>query len=686
MRATPSPSTTGSAVHLRFASLACGLAGILAASRAAAQTAGADPAAIQVRVDRARAERERVEAESRFATSIDARERGTRVTNVADLMDEAPGVHARRTGDALHPTTIAFRGAPTAHVTVAIDGVVLNDASGGGIDVSLIAPSILERVDVYRGVAPARLGNGGLAGAVEFVTRAPTRIPRVSLSLGMGSFLERRATAAVTAALGPVDVLGSLAYRGTRGDFTFYDDNSTPDITRDDDPNATRVNNAGDAVSGLARACTNRWRSRTCALLLVDWRSRGMPGNGNAQLTSPSLEQWRVLGRVSHRVPLSIGVIEPFVSFSAHDDHFRDPLGQTFSGTPVDSSTAGTSTTWGWITSVARRDVRVEANTSQRIETYSTAALGAGTLDAHRSALLAAADVRVDRGALQVTGSFAAEVIHDSDSRGFAAVDRFMPSPRLGARVLLPAGFELRANVAHLERSPSLVDLYGIGGYLESNTGLRAERSNGGDLGAVFRGRSGAWSTRVELVGFGRQAHNLIALERSGPVAYKAFNLDDVRIAGLESQVRLSFREHFDFVASYAFTDAVTIARDSANGRHPPGIPAHDFYARAQGTLGPFSAWIDVSFVSGIYLDRANTFAAPPRALLGAGALARVPWVRGLALSLTASNLLDQRDGLVTIGSGLGSERRVPIEDFTGYPLPGRSVFATVHYSFEPSP
>ena len=635
---------------------------------------------LTVRADRARAERDRVEAESRFATSIDTRQRGLETGNVAELMDEAPGVHARRTGDALTPTTLAFRGAPTAHVTVALDGVVLNDAGGGGVDVSLLAPSLLERIDVYRGVAPVRLGMGGLAGAVEFVTRPTTRALRAQLTAGFGSFFERRANGAISGRLGPIDTLLSVAYRGTEGNFTFYDDAGTPLTTADDRPNAVRVNNAGNALDALLRVC----HTASCALILFDWRQRGMPGSGSAQLTSPSLDQWRFLARLSHRFVLARGWIEPFASFSAHRDHFADPLGVVNAGEPLDARTGGTASEWGWTTSARSHDVRIEALARDRFETYGTDGLNVGQLGASRHALFAGADVSLDRGPLQLTATIATEVIHDGRT-GSTPIDRFLASPRLGARVLLGAGFELRANLAHLERPPTLTDLYGITGYLIENPDLVPERSDGGDLGVVWHRRSDGLDARIELAGYGRNARDLITLVRRGPLSYKAFNLRDARILGFEAAVRVSYRGYLDIVASDALTSAITVAPGtSIDGRTPPGIPLHDLYARAQGNLGPVSAWLDVSVVSGIYLDEFNSVAAPPRTLVGAGASVRVP--AGFTFTITASNLLDQRAASVVLHQGAEYTVTQPVQDFSGYPLPGRSLFVTARYAFEPTP
>jgi hypothetical protein len=103
--------------------------------------------------------------------------------------------------------------------------------------------------------------------------------------------------------------------------------------------------------------------------------------------------------------------------------------------------------------------------------------------------------------------------------------------------------------------------------------------------------------------------------------------------------------------------------------------------------VGFVSGWVDLSYVSGIYFDEANQAAAPPRTLLGAALSVRPPFARSLALTVLGSNLLDQREAVVTVRAG-AARYDVPqaIADFAGYPLPGRSLFVALTFSTEPTP
>src|SRR5205823_2297097 len=112
-------------------------------------------------------------------------------------------------------------------------------------------------------------------------------------------------------------------------------------------------------------------------------------------------------------------------------------------------------------------------------------------------------------------------------------------------------------------------------------------------------------------------------------------------------------RRRLALVASYAYTRATTRAPGSpADGLRTPSIPEHDGYGRLEATLGPVTAWGELSYVSGVYFDDANLSAAPPRVLLGAAVSVTPPVARWLTVTVLGTNLLDQREGVVTAYSG----------------------------------
>lgn len=95
--------------------------------------------------------------------------------SLPDLLDSIPGVYVRRVSGSGHYTTASIRGSAPSQVNVYIDGVPVNTSSETAADLSTIALSNVERVEVYRGVTPARFSGAPIGGAINIVTKAPQK-------------------------------------------------------------------------------------------------------------------------------------------------------------------------------------------------------------------------------------------------------------------------------------------------------------------------------------------------------------------------------------------------------------------------------------------------------------------------------------------------------------------------------
>ena len=117
-------------------------------------------------------------------------------------------------------------------------------------------------------------------------------------------------------------------------------------------------------------------------------------------------------------------------------------------------------------------------------------------------------------------------------------------------------------------------------------------------------------------------------------------------------------------------------------GRALPGRPKHDVFAR--GTAG--WEWIvrgmpveprvlyTAEVIAGTFLDPSGRYELPPRALQGIGAELHLD--RRVHFSIEVRNLLDVRTASVLFPIAGARPTPLPISDFIGYPLPGRSLWA----------
>lgn len=645
--------------------------------------------AATVRADRVDADRARIEGASSFATSIDLRARGALAESVTELLDEAPGLHVRRTGDGFAPQSLTLRGAPGAHVTVALDGVVLNDAASDGVDLALVPPALLERADVYRGNAPMRLGVSGLGGALELITRRPEAGARAWAAAGYGSFGARRGSLVASVREGRAEALVALGYRGTEGDFSFYDDRG---LGRLAGVVSERQNAASDALDALARACVRDASGArgACLMVLSGWRARQVPGPGSSQSDGPVATQRRTLARLS--APLRAGAFrgELWAASVARTDVFENtgpvPL---FNTAPyVARSTAGTleagasgALVGSWIT--------LEPALRARRETFSGGQFASASIDAQRWSALVGYELEARAGSLRVTQGAGVEALVDRGPEGEGTRAPF--TARLGAVWSPRPGLEVRANGGHAQRAPTLPELYGDRGFIRGDASLRPERAWHGDLGVVLNVTRGAWRARAEVAGYARAVDDMIALVQVNRNRFQPVNLGAVRVAGVEAQARVAWGRALRLTASYALVDARIVDGSALGNNRVPGVALHDLYASLDGTfapraVGPVHLGASLSYVSETFLEVTNdpSAAMPARALVGASASwspAFAPWV---SLGVNVTNLFDQRTATRTRLDGTAG--LVPIQDYFGYPLPGRSVFASLTLTTAPDP
>ena len=104
------------------------------------------------------------------ATVVEAERFAGELKGVAELAATAPGVAVRSHGGLGQLTTISIRGSTSGGVRVLLDGIPLDTAAGGGVDLSTIPLHWVDRVEVVRGAEGAYFGAGALGGAVNVVT------------------------------------------------------------------------------------------------------------------------------------------------------------------------------------------------------------------------------------------------------------------------------------------------------------------------------------------------------------------------------------------------------------------------------------------------------------------------------------------------------------------------------------
>lgn len=561
----------------------------------------------------------------------------------ADLLAEVPGVVVQDTGGAGQAKQLSFRGSAANGVLVLVDGVPMNGA-GGIADLSLIPAAALDRVEVLRG-AGTLFGSGALGGVVNLVTREPDDSGRVLLEGTAGSFGTQRVQASASGPVAGGAALVLINGLHTDGDFTYL---YNPKYPLNLPPlQFTRTNDDAKLGEGLLKykAQFGPWTARVMAEGAVD--ERGLAGSEQ----SPSRDDRQRMQRAAAGLKVTRETVS---GVSVTGQTFIRREGDQFSGHDFPGGFSEVLTLAGGelsaVTLWGRHGLSFAASAAGEWLGNSTSSHPSWA----RLGMVAGDEIFFRDGALSL----------------FPAVrlDRVGPftgiSPKLGGRARLPRGFELRANAGQAFRAPSFLELYVVQGPLLPNPDLVPERTLSGDV--QLRHQTGR--TDVAVGGFYNLSQDLIVYESYPPSNAIPKNFATASEGGLELEGSVTPHPWLNARAKYTWLHSEDL-KDVPGylGKELPNHPRHTAYARLN--LGParLNGHVELAYQSEQFTNLSDRRAPiPGRTVMGAGVVAQVPWVRGLAVAVEVKNLLDQQT-----------------EDLEHYPLPRRAVYGTLRFSLD---
>ncbi|MBN1761081.1 MAG: TonB-dependent receptor plug domain-containing protein [Chitinispirillaceae bacterium] len=263
-------------------------------------------------------------------TTISANEFLGKCTDLPAVLEQVSGVAIRRTGGFGEYTDASIRGGSPKQVQVYLDGIPLNSAAGGAVDLSKIPLTALRDITVYKGTAPLEL-LGSTAGAVINLRSGAVK-DMVAGLLELGSFGYRKAGTVLRKRIGPMTHYFSVDYSGARNDYPYEDDNDTP-YNSDDDAIKTKNHNE---FSMIGVNYSTNWQIRndhrlTALVTFTDEFQELFHKQlvDTTQLASHSSES--VLGRIDWEYsPAEYSIVETRFEGRYKRALFDDPLGHVY--------------------------------------------------------------------------------------------------------------------------------------------------------------------------------------------------------------------------------------------------------------------------------------------------------------------------------------------------------------------
>jgi vitamin B12 transporter len=582
------------------------------------------------------------------ATVVDAERFAGEAKGVAELVATAPGVAVNEYGGLGHLATVSIRGATADGVLVLVDGIPLNTAFGGGVDLASIPRQWIDRIEIVRGTEGAHYGSGALGGIVNVITRRP-RASGWSAEASGGSFDTFAASADGASSLGPAAVLLAAGAETSGGAFPYrYPEN--PDAPTPAYVDRRRANDATSRAGGMAKAAAALGASRLDVLAQLSGGRQELPGS--PYLLTPG--DWQEDARAALSARLSRGVADRALlaaGLSGRFDWLASRTGSVLSSHRGAAAALEGEARLPHASGMLRLAVRLqeEALESRELGGTRSRADVAGSLSEEL-------DLAGDR--LRLGPAVRAERVGE-----FGGL-----SSKLGASVRLAGPLSARASGGTTFRAPSFAELNLQQALVVPNPDLVPEQGLGADAALVLDARP----LFASVGGHATLYRDLVYYQQVSFGRLKPFNAGKVLVRGIEAEVATAPAPSLlGLSASASYTLLATeILRgvEGTLGNWVPHRARHRLYARLAVEPGRTGAHVEAHWVGRQFADDHNLRAIPAALTWNAGASLRLASRPDVAVALEARNLLDDRT----------------LQDGFGNPLPGRTILVSLRAGSPP--
>ncbi len=490
---------------------------------------------------------------------------------VSDALRKVPGVAVSRFGPPGTFTQARIRGAEANQTLVIIDGVEVNDPSGGSeFDLGNLLAADIERIEVLRGPQSALYGSDAIGGVINIVTRRGRGPARGQVSLEGGSFRTGQASASLAG--------GGERYHFALGGTVFRTGGVSvaPESqgNTEDDGHRNRTVNlklGAEPIDGLELELSGRYVNATVetdpqpavagVIRTVDGNSETdtIQRSAGARVRYSLLDgTWEHVLGVGFNEERADSLTNGAVSFEADGEKIRlDYQSNLFFETPA---LAGATHS---LTVLLEREDESQVTRS---------AFGGSDLDITNYGYVGEYRLGLwDR--LFLSGS----VRHD-DNDIFKDATTYRAT---AAYLHEPSATRLHASYGTGVKNPTLFELFGFGPSFVPNPNLRPEESDGWDLGIEQRLLDERLS--VDVTYFNNRISDLI--QGAGNTAVNLAGTS--RIQGLEVSARAELGERLALSGQYTFTDGedATGARLVRRPRHLASANLHYRFAGGRASV-----------------------------------------------------------------------------------------------------
>ena len=239
-------------------------------------------------------------------------------------------------------------------------------------------------------------------------------------------------------------------------------------------------------------------------------------------------------------------------------------------------------------------------------------------------------------------------------------------NPQVGLKYRLLDWLTLKANAAKYVRPPSFFELFGDRGVFIGNADLISEKGTNLDSGfeaSYRRPNSRLNNISLSAAYFHNSVDDMISRIYDARGVGQSVNISSSRIEGIETTAKIEVLNHLRFIGNATWQDPIQKNEIEAfDGKILPGRFKQAFLGRIEVFHGPTKVYGEYVVEKHMFYDTANLLEAEDKEEINLGASLKFC---SFTLTLEAKNVGDDQ-----------------YEDFNGYPMPGRTFYATLRYEF----
>jgi len=137
-------------------------------------------------------EKKKIETSGFAVAIIETKEASLRNLTTNELLDRTVGVRVRQNGGEGAPIEYNLNGMSGSTIGLFLDGIPMS-TYGSSFNLNTIPPSMIERIEVYKGVLPAHLSGNYIGGAINVIMKKDASANNITASASYGSFNTYRA-------------------------------------------------------------------------------------------------------------------------------------------------------------------------------------------------------------------------------------------------------------------------------------------------------------------------------------------------------------------------------------------------------------------------------------------------------------------------------------------------------------